>query len=352
MTGKFREEVSNEDIFLYDWITFTTVEMNYSQVIQFLGMSHIDFQGFPGRYGYKTRWSFGGIHVLMDGYDDSMGICVEMSGQGCRDWETFSDDPNYLALFYADTTGLIKLTRVDVAFDDHTGRVPMKEVLHLTLNKLHRSIWRSYKVEISNEGTSCMYGSKQSEIYCRIYDKAAERGFGSDLHWVRIETVFKRDRAHELAQIILKDAGMSEKTYFGILSHYLAFCTPTDDTNTARWPLVPWWEQLVNGSEKISLVKTPGEVYNLSEKEHNLFRQYGNSMLTVILCRGLDHFLEKLLSGDNWLRKKYVEICRMNGSTDTEVSMQRVREIQQKLDWIRTEVLMHGMQVQEEDVDY
>lgn len=352
MTGKYREEVPTEDLFLFDWIAFTTVEMDLSQVMDFLGMTHIDFQGFPGRYGYKTRWSFGGIHVLTDGFDDSMGICVEMSGQGCRDWETFSDDPDYFRLFYADHVGYIKLTRVDVAFDDHTGRIPMKEVLHLTVNKLHRSIWRNYKVELSNEGSSCMYGSKQSEIYCRIYDKAAERGYDSDLHWVRMEIVFKRDRAHELAEIVLNEAGISERIYFGIVSHYLDFCTPTDDTNKARWPLAPWWSDLVNGCTEIKLVQSPGEVYNLSEKEHNLFRQYGNSMLTVILCRGLDHFLNKLISGDNWLRKKYIEICRMNGCSDMEVSPQRVTEIQQKLQWIWNEVLIDGMKIQEEDDDY
>lgn len=345
----FREEPEQEDIFLYDWVSFST-QLSLSQVIELLGMQHIDFQSFPGRYGYKTRYSFGGIHILMDGFDDSMGICVEMSGQGCRDWETFSSCPDYFLLWWAAYYDEIQLTRVDVAFDDHTGRIPMDEVVHLTVNHLHRSLWKSYKVELSNEGTSCNYGSRQSECYCRIYDKAAERGI-EGTHWVRCETVFKRERAEELTKLIIDHGGMSEQLYFGILQHYLDFCIPGEDTNKSRWPLCSWWDDLVNGSDEITLIKKPGEVYNLSEKEYQLFKQYGNSMLLIILCRGFDYFVSKIISGDNWLRKKYIDICRREKLPVQEITMERVLQLKSKLGWIETEIMRNAYDLEGEYVD-
>ena len=38
-----------------------------------------------------------------------------------------------------------------------------------------------------------MFGVKKSDMYCRIYDKARERGFTDGRHWIRCETVFKDD---------------------------------------------------------------------------------------------------------------------------------------------------------------
>lgn len=334
------------NIMLFDWISFTTQSMTPADLMEWLGLGEQDFQNFPGRYGYRFRQSFGGIHILSDGADPSMGVCVEMSGQGCRDWETFGNG-DYLMLIRASVGGLISFTRIDIAFDDHSGEVPFDEVVQRTLDQEYCSIWRSWKFEKSNQGTSCMYGSRQSEIYMRIYDKAAERGF-EDLHWIRIETVFKRDRAQELAKYIYRDNGLNQNVYFGILKHYINFCDPTDDTNPSRWPISDWWQALIDGAVEISLVNGPGEIYNLSNAEDQLFRQYGNSMLVVILCRGFDHFISRILSGNNYLRKKYKEICRMNGVVDEEITYTKAREIKRKIDYLAAEYMGYDIWSEED----
>lgn len=58
-----------------------------------------------------------------------------------------------------------------------------------------------------NDGYTQYIGTKSSEIFVRIYDKAAEMGSGSD--WTRVELSLKSKRAHGAARAIVDGASNS-----------------------------------------------------------------------------------------------------------------------------------------------
>ncbi len=81
---------------LIDWLTFSVKETDPNKVIQtYLGMDPALFQdtGYS-LMGYNKVIRFSDILVCSEGREDDyfkdMGVCVSMSGNGCRTFETMS----------------------------------------------------------------------------------------------------------------------------------------------------------------------------------------------------------------------------------------------------------------------
>ena len=81
---------SEKDIVLYDWLSFTTKTHTPEEIIEALGLTHVPFQEIKGAHGYRDRKYFSSISIHYNGRDD-MGVWCEMSGQGCRTFETLSE---------------------------------------------------------------------------------------------------------------------------------------------------------------------------------------------------------------------------------------------------------------------
>ena len=110
---EFLPGLPDKNRILIDWLSFTITDKSLEDVCQLLGMTVAEFTPARGRYGYHIRLVCGGINILMDGTPDKNGkqnICIEMSGQGCRDWETFGY-PEYFRIFDMACNGEIHLTR-------------------------------------------------------------------------------------------------------------------------------------------------------------------------------------------------------------------------------------------------
>lgn len=78
-----------ENIVLYDWLSFTSKNHTPEQMIEALGLTHCPWQETKGAHGYRDRKYFSCISVHYNGRED-MGVWVEMSGQGCRTFESLS----------------------------------------------------------------------------------------------------------------------------------------------------------------------------------------------------------------------------------------------------------------------
>ena len=107
----------DENIILIDWFTFTVKNMTYKALIGWLGLNDVNFETFNGHYGYRSGLFFGGMWILYDGRDD-MGVCVEFSGQGCRQYETSGNRPLEFLVSQVLQFETANITRLDVAFDD------------------------------------------------------------------------------------------------------------------------------------------------------------------------------------------------------------------------------------------
>ncbi len=78
-----------ENVVLYDWLSFTSKEHSPDELIKALGLSHCPWQELTGMRGYRDRKYFGNISIHYNGRED-MGVWCEMSGQGCRNFESLS----------------------------------------------------------------------------------------------------------------------------------------------------------------------------------------------------------------------------------------------------------------------
>lgn len=162
-----------ENIVLYDWLSFTSKNHTPEQLIEALGLTHCPWLDTKGAHGYRDRKYFSCISVHYNGRED-MGVWVELSGQGCRTFESLSAK-SWDDLFQWITVQQLKITRLDVAFDDHTGVLDIDQIVEDTRRKHYVSRSDYWETVLSSKGSTVQIGSPQSKVLVRIYDKAAER---------------------------------------------------------------------------------------------------------------------------------------------------------------------------------
>lgn len=119
----------DENIVLFDWLSFTTKIHSVSDVIDIIGMGSVPWETIKGAHGYKERLYFNGVNIFFNGRDD-MGVWCEMSGQGCRAFESIGSG-DYEYIFGLVKYGDLHITRLDVAFDDHTGLLDIGRICYL-----------------------------------------------------------------------------------------------------------------------------------------------------------------------------------------------------------------------------
>lgn len=327
-----------ENKILIDWLTFSSKIHSITDLMDLLGFDHSSFTCMTGRYGYRFRMVFGSISILYDGTED-MGVCVEMSGQGCRDFESFGSG-DYQAIFdeIIRNPGDMRITRLDIAFDDFTGLLDIDTVCDDARSGAYVSRWDSRKtlVTYSQGGNSIQFGSRSSEMYLRIYDKAAERGYDDGRHWVRTEIVLKRERAmsfiYDNPELPIGDK------FCGVLAQYLRFIDEDEtDSNKWRWPIKQYWADFLSGAAPISLYSKPGTEYNLSACERYVYQQAGNAVWSLLLVRGFSGFFEDLLHRGTAINIKYKHLLATNGIVDELVnfSAEDFKRIQDHLSMVR-----------------
>lgn len=316
-------EQIEDNIFLIDWLTVVYHGCTLEDVKESLGMnkSSIPWQEEEKfRNGYPLQCYWNGITISY-GADDpryskdptkvrtDMGICLNLSGTGCRAFETYGhgDWFQLLSLYFTlRDTGVrekkgrmysYNITRLDLAFDDHTGILDIYRIEDDLRHRFYTSRSKVCDIEWSDDqlddlqGLSCYVGSKKSDIVVRIYDKAAERGF-KDRHWIRVELQLRDDRARNAASdlIVQHDIG---STVSAILRNYLLFRDPSDDSNPSRWPVADYWENLLTTMRSLSLWTSPGEEYNFYNTEHWLCRQYGQAIVVLDELHDPFYLIEK-----------------------------------------------------------
>ena len=338
---EFLPDLPDKNRLLVDWLSFTITDYSLEDIASLLGLSLSEFNPFRGRYGYKTRLSFGGINILIDGSPDQNGksnICVEMSGQGCRDWETLGC-PDYIRIFQMACNGELKLTRLDLAYDDFQGLLPFDTILEKSIDlKEVVTTWLSWEVTLSNKGKSISYGSRQSDCYARCYDKAAERGYCNGEHWIRFETVFKDEVALQVASLIIQSENFNDSMYFGILADKIRYVESSDDSNKSRWPTSEFWDNLTNNSNFVHLQTNLGDPYNLDKKSYHFFQQYRKQLITQFSVYGFDHFVNQLLSDEINLNSRYRSIIRQHGISDEIFSIAALYKLKSAIRNVQSDV--------------
>lgn len=295
-----------ENCLLYDWVSITLSEdgkwfEEYGEsladgkvFIDLLGMQGVDWTVLNGVRGYSKKLWFDGINIHLPS-EQQHNCWLEMSGSGCRAFETYGNgDWDKLLQFAVDWCNV---TRLDVSFDDHSGLLDMGQIVDDTfLRGEYVSKANKHKLEMETDdrraGSACTvyHGSRQSNLMIRIYDKAAQLK-RYDEHWVRVEM----ELHDENAKRFLLEAGDLGDKWCGVLLNYLRYVDPEEtDSNRWRWPLKTYWAELVKDAQPIKLYAAPGVEYNMVNVDHYVFVQAGNSIRTYIDVFGADAFLQRL----------------------------------------------------------
>ena len=181
-----------ENRIIFDWVSFTTRKHSVEELVEILELRECPFETVRGSKGFMWRQYFSGISIHYNEEQFARNgdfIWLEMSGQGCRSYESYgSGDYEKLFELVRSDPENIHLTRLDIAFDDMTGIFDIKIVCDEVRAEHFVARTSTYQAIYSNAGTAVYFGSKKSNVFIRIYDKAAERGYdGDQYHWVRCE---------------------------------------------------------------------------------------------------------------------------------------------------------------------
>lgn len=295
-------------MFIIDWLTFTSKIDSVSSILQFLKLENYEFQELPnGRHGYHDGLYLDGINIYYNPCSESMGICIDMSGTGCRAFEDYSKT-NFKDIFdlILSDEDSYNITRLDIAFDDKEGIIPIKQLASDVEKQNYISKWSSWKVTNSSDGLTIDIGSNKSDAMIRIYDKALERGFiGADyIHWIRLELQLRRSRAMEfIRELQYTDLG---KLWTGVVYNYLRFVIPNNsDTNKARWKMRKYWFNLINNAEKIKLFTYVGMEYNYDNLSNYVFKQAVGAIKTSMQLMGSVKFFKAVKETKIKLNPKY-----------------------------------------------
>ena len=302
------------NLILFDWLTATSHIDSVDGIKQLLGMDKpgISWETKEAYMnGYPMRQMYSGINILYGGRDD-MGVCLTMSGQGCRPFESYGHGNWFDLLSTFTTPKEYNLTRLDLAFDDHTGLLNIDRLLDDTDDHYYVSKSRWWKVEYGSEGTSIYHGSPKSDIRFRIYDKAAERGLHDGSHWIRVEMQLRDKLASSMALEILSDLNVG-RSFCGVLRNYLTYRDPNGDSNRSRWPLADYWERLLCGVDSVQIWSSPGVEYNVFRLERFLVDQCGAAITCYTDLYSFPDLLEKIKLKGCRLSLKYQQLLEQSG---------------------------------------
>lgn len=320
--------MTNRDglICLIDWLGVTLLTHNIKDVFELIGIPESEFVEMPrGLHGYTKQLACGDIRILSEGKAD-MGIHIQFSGQGCRQWETYWGKSWEQLLERLWNAGA-NFTRLDLAVDDirYNNDKPFFKVADLikrTENKLCRSKWRfadrEGRIKIADGeslGHTIVFGSRISDLQLVIYEKNKERvNNGMELHdkltaWNRAELRLSDARALAAVENILGGVPAG-KIIFGILSNYINFIDNNGDKNKARWPVSQFWLDFLGDAEKLRLTSQAPDK-TIPQKKSWLDTQVSATIAEVWVAMGspgkeyfmdmIDQGLEKMTE-TQWMR--------------------------------------------------
>ena len=294
--------------YCFDYLRFTIktdvnavnpypVDLAFIQSI--LGVSDDTFKEFQSigkgalHYADMLRFFDISIGVPYPETADVMGYMVTMTGNGCRQFEQFSNGnvlcwkKLFTRLKNAVSDGCaVNICRLDIAFDDKSelscGLLDLDEIERCAaareyvslfrvtedINSINSLEFKSRKRRKNNlYGHTVEFGNRRSNAFLRFYDKLSEQllnEYGGKLenapddfqklkHWVRMEFEFKKNVAIKIvnAFLLLPDVEFN-KWLAEVVNSYIRFVY-TDDSRSDRCTVKEWWISFVGTLEKASL---------------------------------------------------------------------------------------------------
>ena len=299
---------------IIDWFAFTVTHSDPFKVVDMMGLKRGLFDELErGGMGYKKSLRYGHITIFYDGAEN-MGCHVEMSGQGCRQYEAGSHSwIDLIALIQIESA---KLTRLDIAIDTVDGTLKLGSVNYALRHGRYRSQFTKTRQTtasdmtadgLKNHSQTRYFGSGSSRVMFRIYDKAAQMGLETD--WIRFEIQLRDERANLAADAILTRQDLGNVAT-GIINQYLSFIN-LDDSNKSRCSLLDWWSNWLQHTSKLKLTMQKAKKL-ISEVQDYIRKQYAPTLAMIKKAVGVSSFSdfmkEVITDGNRRMSTKHDQI--------------------------------------------
>ena len=245
-------------------------------------LSGLEFQDRKGMYGYAyARWYDGIVYA----YGSSDTIYIQMSGTGCRTWETTHPGLTWEKwIHYLQTTyATLHISRLDIACDTF-GKLKLQTIQAYTRANKYISRWKTFLIQEGSSEMAVIWGSSKSDFRLRIYDKTLERQVKGSVDadkvpkdWVRCEFQLRNDAAASFVRS-WQSTGSIGLTFMGIMKNQLLYVSRYDGKNRDRATVAPWWARLLGDAEQIRMAYDAGKDYNFDSLKRYIFHQAGSSI--------------------------------------------------------------------------
>lgn len=269
---------------LIDYLTASVKTRQVGEILQYMCIDVNDClhkSSCYARYGMIGCYFFTGIKVHYGAY-----CIVDLSGAGCRTLETLRGDDfdwQQFVLWLLLSDGHI--SRLDVALDDNLDEDPKLDMGLMLQHVVHKR-YISKAQHVVYEGGSLeqvRVGSPASDKLIRIYNKALERGYGPDRHWIRCELQLRDEKANQFwlhwffenipigevfAGTVLEMFRFTDEYYSGKQSSRLTVCS--------------WWLAFLEDAKRLKDVLLGGLVYNEMCVDSYLRKQAASTIKTYL----------------------------------------------------------------------
>lgn len=252
--------------------------------------------------GDKWELTPRGLFGYEESYRSAFGASVSFS----------HDRPEFCADFRQSTLGSIELpevhvfleycrslfeckpTRLDVYVDDSSETLSRKKIVSAANQHNYRTHVRNIRqnndITGKGDGWTISAGSRSSEAYLRIYDKAAEQK--SSEPCVRVELELKSGAAQaNLDAIIDSKIEDLHQIFKGLIRSVIDFVDRKADSNISRCPLLEWWAKFLDDATKFRL-PTPEKPKNIERVFHWMQRQWIGTVAMLREIYGIDSIHE------------------------------------------------------------
>lgn len=284
-----------------DWFSATFFGIKkYEDVIHLLFLNSSDFEvKETGKFGYLKSAVCGHIKIYFGAANEKMGVHLEMSGSGCREYEeNFTTAMNWTEFFKYVIGYNMQVTRLDLALDDFDGRFKLRQIKNKIVTGCVVSPFkkgRSFEEYLLHDGAligNTIYFGK-GDVVIRFYDKYQERinkGYEIDEQlktWQRTEVQIRHERATQAVKLMAHNPDGIGFFIAGVLKRYLKFKIKGTDTNRSRWNDCRWWTNFLSEAETVKLTQVAPEKSILRTKDW-LDTQVAGSLATVYEAVGND----------------------------------------------------------------
>ena len=201
---------------------------------------------------YQRHYACSEIKVYFNEDRLSMGVFIELKGQGCRQYEEFLDgnENNWVALINRLYHHNANFTRLDIAHDIFDSSLDVQRIYDyckkgLCISKAKRFEYHEKAVLENGErvGETVAIGARGNQQWC-IYNKRMEQLGKQELveypSWIRAELRCWQEKANIIAKQLFIKRPLSSIYFEAINGHYRFVQPNATDTNRWRRKKVKW----------------------------------------------------------------------------------------------------------------